>query len=110
MYSRDGTKIAAASSRDLKGGLFVLEPGKPEHLVAPGSMPMLIGWAAVVIGLSGAIVLSRSMKSLLFEVSPVDPWTYAGVCVLLLFAALLASYVPSRRATRIDPIESLRAE
>ena len=71
---------------------------------------LLMTAIGVVIGLGGAVALSRSMKSLLFEVSPLDPWTYAGVCVVLLFAASLASYVPSRRATRIDPIDSLRSE
>jgi predicted permease len=64
----------------------------------------------VGIGLLGAAAVTRWMSSLLFEVSPVDPITYAGVSVALILAAGLASYVPSRRATHIDPIESLRAE
>jgi ABC-type lipoprotein release transport system permease subunit len=50
------------------------------------------------------------MSSLLFEVSPLDPATYAAVSLLLVVAALLASYIPSRRATHVDPIDSLRVE
>ena len=61
-------------------------------------------------GLGGAAALSGWMSSLLFEVSPLDPATYAAVSLLLVLAALLASYIPSRRATRIDPMNSLRVE
>jgi predicted permease len=61
-------------------------------------------------GLGGAIALSQWMSSLLFEVSPLDPATYAAVSLLLVASALLASYIPSRRATHVDPIESLRVE
>jgi predicted permease len=64
----------------------------------------------VVIGLGVAFALTRGMSSLLFQVSPLDPLTFAGVSAVLILAAALASYLPSRRATRIDPIDSLRAE
>jgi len=64
----------------------------------------------VAIGLGGAALLTRGMSTLLFAVSPLDPATYAAVSVVLIMAAGLASYLPSRRATRIDPIESLRAD
>jgi ABC-type antimicrobial peptide transport system permease subunit len=50
------------------------------------------------------------MSALLFDVSPLDPATFGAVSAVLIMAAGLASYLPSRRATRIDPIESLRAE
>jgi predicted permease len=66
--------------------------------------------AGVAIGLIAAVALTRWMSSLLFEVSPLDPLTYAGVSVVLILAAALATYLPSRRATHIDPIDSLRAE
>ena len=72
------------------------------------------GFTLAVIGIAcgagTAIVLMRLMSSLLFEVSPVDPATYAAVAVSLIAAAVIASYVPALRATMVDPVESLRAE
>jgi predicted permease len=64
----------------------------------------------VVCGLAAAIVLMRLMSSLLFKVSPVDPLTYSAVSIGLVFTAFLASYLPSRRTSAIDPVEALRAE
>jgi ABC-type antimicrobial peptide transport system permease subunit len=64
----------------------------------------------VACGLAAAIALTRLMSGLLFEVSPVDPVTYGAVSLVLLAAALLATYVPARRATSIAPVDALRAE
>jgi predicted permease len=64
----------------------------------------------VSCGLVAAFALMRLMSSLLFEVSPVDPLTYAGVSFGLTIAAVLASYLPALRATAIDPMEALRAD
>ena len=64
----------------------------------------------VALGLSAAVVLMRLMSSLLFKVSPVDPLTYSAVSIGLVFTAFLASYLPSRRTSAIDPVEALRAE
>jgi putative ABC transport system permease protein len=50
------------------------------------------------------------MRSLLFNVSPLDPWTYAAVPLVLIVAAVLASYLPARRASAADPIGALKAE
>jgi hypothetical protein len=61
-------------------------------------------------GLAAALVLVPSMKSLLFSVTPSDPLTYAVTSGALIIAAALASYLPARRATKVDPIEALRAE
>jgi putative ABC transport system permease protein len=63
-----------------------------------------------VVGLAAAAGLTRLMSSLLFGVTALDPVTYAAVSALLIFAALLASYLPARRAMAIDPVEALRAE
>jgi ABC-type lipoprotein release transport system permease subunit len=52
----------------------------------------------------------RLMKSLLFGISPLDPLTYASVPVVLVTAAVLASYLPARRASAVDPMDALRAE
>jgi predicted permease len=62
------------------------------------------------VGLCGAALLMRLMKSLLFGVSPLDPLTYAAVPVILVSAAIVASYLPARRAAAIDPVEALKAE
>ncbi len=64
----------------------------------------------VVIGLAAAAGLTRLMSSLLFGIAPMDPVTYAAVPAVLLAAALLASYVPARRAAAVDPVETLKAE
>jgi len=62
------------------------------------------------LGLAAAAGLTRLMSSLLFGVKALDPLTYAAVSALLIFAAVLASYIPARRAMAIDPVEALRAE
>jgi putative ABC transport system permease protein len=71
-----------------------------------------LGLTAVglAFGLAGALVLTRSLSSLLFEVQPIDPATYVAVVVLLLVSGLVASWIPARRAIRIDPVVALRHE
>jgi predicted permease len=64
----------------------------------------------VLIGIAAAAVTMRLMSSLLFNVSPADPVTYAFVCAGLITITTLACYVPSRRAATVDPVEALRAE
>ncbi|MBC8164260.1 MAG: FtsX-like permease family protein, partial [Bryobacteraceae bacterium] len=69
-------------------------------------------WSGVgaAAGLTAAVGLSRLMSTLLFGISPVDPLTYLIVVAGLLAAAAVASYLPARRVTRVDPVEALRAE
>ena len=64
--------------------------------------------AGVAVGIAGAYGLTRLMTAVLFRVSATDPQTFVGVAVLFLLVALAASYVPARRATRIDPMVALR--
>ena len=64
----------------------------------------------VVIGTGTAVTLMQWMKSLLFGISPLDPFTYVAVPLVLMAAAALASYLPARRAAAVDPTEALRAE
>jgi predicted permease len=68
------------------------------------------GGIGVVLGLIGAVLLSSSMTTLLFNVQPTDPAVYAVVSLVLILVALLASYLPARRAARIDPLIALRDE
>jgi len=64
----------------------------------------------LVAGLAGAVFLTRYLRKLLFEVSPADPMAYLAVTTLLLLVALLASWLPARRAAKVDPVIALRAE
>jgi putative ABC transport system permease protein len=82
-------------------------PGLRQMFVRQG---LLLAGIGAIIGLGAAAGLTRLMSSLLFGVSALDPWTYAGVAAILIAAAALASYVPARRATKVDPLEALRAE
>jgi putative ABC transport system permease protein len=76
-------------------------------VVAQGMRLALVGLA---IGLTGALALTRVMASLLFSVGPTDPATFAVVSTLLAGVAFLATYLPARRATRVDPMIALRHE
>lgn len=71
---------------------------------------LLLTCAGIICGLAAAAAVMRLMKSLLFKVSPLDPLTYCVVSLGLIAAAVLASYVPSRRAATVNPVEALRAE
>jgi len=64
----------------------------------------------VAIGAAGALALTGLAKSLLFEITPTDPFTFASVALVLLAAAIVASYLPARRAAGVDPIDALRCD
>lgn len=79
-------------------------------------MRLVLGQAAVttgigvLLGVVGSFILMRFLQSMLYEVSAADPMTFAGVALLVIGVALLAAYLPARRATKVDPIVALRYE
>jgi len=92
-----GVRVAlGAGSREVLG-----------MILGQGLRTVFVG---VAIGLAGALALTRTVESLLFGVTATDPLTFAGVVLLLVAAALLACFIPARRATRVDPMVALRCE
>jgi predicted permease len=71
---------------------------------------LLLTGAGIAVGIGVALALTRVMSALLFGVSPIDPVTYVAVAASLATVALLATYLPARRASRVDPIVALRAD
>jgi ABC-type antimicrobial peptide transport system permease subunit len=76
-------------------------------VIKQGMSLVLIG---VGLGVTGAYALTRTMRSLLFEVGPTDPLTFGLVALLLAVIGFIACYVPARRATKVDPLVALRYE
>lgn len=106
-----GVIAYGVSQRRREIGIRLALGAEPSELkkmfVRHGLTLALIG---VAIGLGAAAGLMRLMKSLLFGISPLDPLTYAAVPIVLVAAAVLASYLPARRAAAVDPVAALKAE
>jgi putative ABC transport system permease protein len=71
---------------------------------------MILALIGIGLGLIGAFALTRLMTTMLFGVEPTDPTTFAVIAALLATVALLACYLPGRRATKVNPVVSLRYE
>jgi len=78
-----------------------------EMILGQGLRTILVG---VAMGIAASLILTRTVQSLLFGVTPTDPLTFSSVTLLLVAAALLACYIPARRATKVDPVIALRDE
>ena len=76
-------------------------------VVSQGTRVVVIG---VVIGIAVALAATRLLGTLLYGVKPVDPIVFAGMSVMMIAIGVLASYMPARRASSVDPIESLRSD
>jgi putative ABC transport system permease protein len=78
------------------------------RLVVGSSLKVVL--IGVALGLVGAYILTRVLSNLLYGISVTDPSTFVSMSLLLIIIALLASYIPARRATKVDPIIALRSE
>jgi predicted permease len=84
------------------------EPARVRRMVS--RQAVVVAVAGIVVGLAGALLMTRFMATLLFGVSPTDPAALGGAAALLLAVALAASWLPARRAAGVDPAQALRAE
>jgi ABC-type antimicrobial peptide transport system permease subunit len=84
------------------------EPGKVQKMVVLQGARIAV--AGVVIGVAGAVGLTRFLQGLLYETEPLDPVAFVATSLVLLCVGLLASYIPARRASLVDPIKSLRMD
>jgi len=106
-----GIMASAVSHQTRELGVHLALGATPDRLRAMILRQALtVAGAGALTGLLGALAGSRLITSMLFEVTPTDPVALLGACGLLLAVALLAAYIPARRATRVDPMVALRYE
>jgi putative ABC transport system permease protein len=101
--------VVAERTREIgvRMALGATAEGVRRMVVAQGARVVLIG---AVLGIVAALLSTRALTSLLFEVRAVDPIVYVLMSAIMLGVGMLASYLPARRASRVDPIESLRSD
>jgi len=106
-----GLASYSVSRRTREFGVRVAFGAGRDHLLrlVLGRSAVLAGLGAL-LGLAGALAATRLLKSLLFEVGPLDPLALGGAVAVLVVVTLAASYFPARRATKVDPVEALRSQ
>lgn len=106
-----GIMAEGVSQRRREIGIRLAVGAKPQEVAwMIARQALILTCCGLLAGLAGAVVLTRSLRSQLFEASPVDPWAYFGTAALLVVVAMLAAYAPSRRAARTDPVVALRGD
>ena len=106
-----GVLSFAVTARTREMGIRIAlgaERGSVQRLVIREGLVLVA--VGVVIGLAGALAATRLLRTFLFDLTPTDPATYGAIVVVLVATSALASWVPGRRASRVDPVIALRAE
>jgi ABC-type antimicrobial peptide transport system permease subunit len=106
-----GVVAYSVSLRTREIGLRMAIGARPSDvlgMVVGGGMKLAV--AGVLLGSTAAVLLARLVQTMLFDVSPTDPASYALTALALLVVAAVACYVPARRAMRVDPIVALQTE
>jgi ABC-type lipoprotein release transport system permease subunit len=103
IYEMNGGLWIDGLVQDLRIGLRTLRR-------QPGFSPLFLIGAGIACGLLASVALTRLISDLLYDITPLDVPTFAAVTLLLFAVACVASYLPARRATRIDPVTALRCE
>jgi ABC-type antimicrobial peptide transport system permease subunit len=101
----------SVSQRTREIGIRIALGGRPREILALViRQALVLSCIGLVVGLIAASVLTRAMRALLFDITPGDPISFAVALGVLAGVAMLASYIPARRATKIDPLAALRYE
>jgi putative ABC transport system permease protein len=106
-----GVIAYSTAQRTQEIGIRVALGAQPRQVLAPVIREALVlAGSGIAVGLLGAVALTHVLASFLFGIRATDPLTFISMSLLLVLMALLASYIPSRRALRVDPLIALRPE